>query len=357
MKDIHYGSIAFNNADSSYSGSHFKAVREAMFANPYQAIWGAKEAPALPVYDVSLASVLKGVLPFGQPWQFLKAAERTVDSAADLRWGDDGKGFRRLLHPNGVGLVGRWEIDVETPYSGYFKKGSQALLVGRYSTCCTETRRGHSRSLSLVGKLFPTTDANHPEALPTANFFTQQDLGGDYTAFINDVETRNAPDTTAWRRGAGLPILLLTGAVFLKADKEPGIRQLYEIAELDKPASEATQTPQFMRLTVAAGQPRIDGEALDFRDEVMAHIYDPGDATPKRQLVFNIEVADVGVTKGLPIFQRRLISAWRTIGKITFTEAVVSYNVDFVLHFNHPTWRNDRNDPASATRVAGRKVV
>jgi len=27
-----------------------------------------------------------------------------------------------------------------------------------------------------------------------------------------------------------------------------------------------------------------------------------------------------------------------------------------VIHFNHPTWRNDRNDPSTATRVNERKV-
>ena len=43
MKDIHYGSIAFDNEDSRYGGSHFTAVRDAMFANPYQPIWGAKD--------------------------------------------------------------------------------------------------------------------------------------------------------------------------------------------------------------------------------------------------------------------------------------------------------------------------
>jgi hypothetical protein len=29
---------------------------------------------------------------------------------------------------------------------------------------------------------------------------------------------------------------------------------------------------------------------------------------------------------------------------------VASYNGDFVIHFSHPTWRDDRNDPATATR-------
>jgi hypothetical protein len=105
------------------------------------------------------------------------------------------------LHPNGVCLTGQWRITEQTEYSGYFAKGSAALAIGRYSTCCTETRRGHTRSLSLVGKLFPTTDPNHPTPLRTANFITQQDIGGARTDFINDAELRNAPDTTASRRG------------------------------------------------------------------------------------------------------------------------------------------------------------
>jgi len=39
-----------------------------------------------------------------------------------------------------------------------------------------------------------------------------------------------------------------------------------------------------------------------------------------------------------------------------FDNAVASHNGDFVIHFSHPTWRNDRNDPTTATRVNGQKV-
>ena len=53
---------------------------------------------------------------------------------------------------------------------------------------------------------------------------------------------------------------------------------------------------------------------------------------------------------------RRTFRNWRSIGKLMFDNAVASYNGDFVIHFNHPTWRNDRNDPSTATRVNGRKV-
>ena len=356
MKTADYGSQALTDQDRAYNGSRFAEVRDAVFTNPYQQVWGLEGANPLPVYQVTLRSVLHGVLSFGKRYLFQQAVARTVDSHADLRWGANGKGFRRLLHPNGVCLTGRWQITEETEYSGYFRKGSEALVVGRYSTCCTETRRGHTRSLALVAKLFPTTDANHTQPLRTANFFTQQDIGGDNTDYINDAELRNAPDVHVRRRGGGVPILLVTGLVLNRVDKEAGERQLYQIAELGKPDNEPTRAPRFMRLLVASDQPKIDGDALDFRDEVMAQIFDRGDATPKRTLRFDIEITDDGSTHGPGFSQNVSFSNWRRIGQLTFDNAVASYNGDFVIHFNHPTWRTDRNDPTTATRVNERKV-
>jgi len=351
-----FGIEGITDADRAYRGSRFAEVRDALFANPYQKVWGRPGEPALPVYDVTLGSVLRGILPFTRPYLFHEATKRAVDSKADLRWGPDRKGYRRLLHPNGICLTGMWEIAEPSDYSGYFKRGSRALAVGRYSTCCTETRRGHARSLSLVGKLFPTVDPHHAEPLRTANFITQQDLGGEYTDYINDAETRNAPDTRAWRRGGAIPVLLVTGAVFQGVDRQPSQRQLYEIAELGKLPTEPTRTPEFMRLRVAANQPRIAGAALDFRDEIMAQIFDRGDPVPKRTLTYEIEVTDEGSTRGLPVFERRTFRNWCPLGTLTFDNAVASYNGDFVIHFGHPTWRNDRNDPLTTARVNGRKV-
>ncbi|HVI84891.1 MAG TPA: hypothetical protein VNA86_06230 [bacterium] len=352
--------VAFGEAvtpdDRAYYGSRFHDVREALFANPYQRVWGAPGEPPLPVYAVTLSSVLEGALRLGVGSFFRQATERAVDSAADLRWGADRRGFRRLLHPNGICLTGLWEVTEDTPYSGYFAGGSRALLVGRYSTCCTETRRGHIRSLSLVGKLFPTVDPDHVEPLRTASFITQQDIGGDSTDYINDAEFRNAPDTTVFRRGAGFGTLLVTGLVFGRVDKEPTIRQLYQIAELNKRPGTPTRAPAFMRLLVSVDQPRIEGDALDFRDEIMAQIFDKGDPTPKRTLTFHVEVTDDGTTGGTKLRERRTFSNWRRIGRLMFDDAVASYNGDCVIHFNHPTWRDDRNDPLTATRVNGRKV-
>src|SRR5262245_57752627 len=132
--------------DRTYVGSRYSEVVSAIFANPYQRVWGAAGEPALPVHKVTFRSVASGMVA---------ASERILDAAADLRWGPNRDGFRRLVHPNGVCLTGTWRIHERTAYSGYFTQGSVALIVGRYSTCCTETCRGNNRSLSLAGKLFP----------------------------------------------------------------------------------------------------------------------------------------------------------------------------------------------------------
>jgi hypothetical protein len=98
------------------------------------------------------------------------------------------------------------------------------------------------------------------------------------------------------------------------------------------------------------------GADLDFRDEIMAQIFDRGDPVPKRTLTFAIEVTDEGQTSGPALRERRTFQNWRRIGSLVFDDAVVSYNGDSIIHFNHPTWRQDRNNPATATRIAGRKV-
>jgi hypothetical protein len=356
MEPGFFGTEQVTDEDRAYRGSRFSEVRDAIFANPYQRVWGGTGEPPFPVYNVNLPGVLRGILPFGQPHFFRQAVARAVDAGSDLRWGTDSKGFRRIIHPNGACLTGSWEISEQTPYSGYFQRASRALVVGRYSTCCKETRRGHERSLSLVGKLFPTTDPGHSEPLRTANFITQEDIGGDRTDYINDAELRNAPNTTSWRRGLGVPVLLVEAIFFGKIDKEPTQRQLYQIAELGKPEGEPTRAPAFMRLLVDPAQPRIPGDALDFRDEIMAQIFDRGDPVAKRTLTFHIEVTDEGSTRGPNFLQRRSFAKWKRIGRLIFDNAVASYNGDFVIHFTHPTWRGDRNDPSTATRVNEHKV-
>lgn len=101
------------DASGPYAGSRFADVVDAITANPYQRVWGAAGEPALPVYEVTLRTVVGGLASFGFPKQFRADSMRTLDSPVDLRWGPDGNGFRRLVHPNGVCLTGRWTIDQE----------------------------------------------------------------------------------------------------------------------------------------------------------------------------------------------------------------------------------------------------
>jgi hypothetical protein len=345
-----------SDADQVYNGSRFSEVRDAIFANPYQKVWGGPNEPPLPVEKVTAFTALKGILHPSR-FPFLLASKDRIDSAADLFWGSDRKGRRRILHPNGVVLTGVWEITEETNYSGYFSTGSRGLIVGRYSACCSEPWRGYLRSLGHVGKIFPTMDPEHAEPLKPANFITQQDLGGDYSDYINDAATFSAPNTTAFRRKfSDVVVLLVSGVLFLIADRHVSLRQLYQIAELGKPPGQPTRSPTYIRFLPAPEQPRIEGEKLDVRDEVMAQIYNRGDPEPKRTLTFTIEVTDDGVTRGLPVYERRTFQNWRRIGRIVYDRAAPTHNGDYVLQFQHPTWRSDQNDPSTDTRVNGKKV-
>jgi hypothetical protein len=353
----YFGPEGLTKEDCQYTGSRYSEIREQLFANAYYLNDGIPEEP-LPVFGVTLGRVLRGVIPCAKRWLFRQAAGRAVDSPADMRWGSNRRGYRRLLHPNGICLFGRWKIDNHAPsqmYSGYFQPGREALIVARYSTCCTETRRGNTRSLALVGKLFPTDDESHSAPLRTANFITQENIGGAYSMSLQDAVLRNAPDTSPLRRGLDLPILLVTALVFRLTDREIDNRQLYEIAELGKPSDQPTSTPEFMQLKLTGGQPVIDGDNLDFRNEILKHIYAGGEPATVRPLSFDIEVTDGSRKRGLLSPKRDFLNKWNRIGTIEFHEAVASYNGDFVLHFRHPPWRADRNDPTTVMRYKHRE--
>ena len=337
-----------DDASENYAGSRYQDVRDAVFANPYQDRWGAAFQRGWPQRRVYLIDVLHR--------QFQNAAARTVDSSTDLRWGTDGLGFRRLIHPNGICLTGTWTIFEDNPYSGYFANGRKGLIIARVSSHGTRTMPGEPWSLSIVGKIYPTTNPQDRSLYRPANFFTQDNLGGSNAPRVTDVAYRTSPDVTISKRGIGVPVFARTGQVFGRVDREPTIRQLYPIAELGLRAGERPSVPRFIRLTASAGHLVINTE--DFRDEVMAHIYDPATAdrphVQQRTLDFNISVADDHRDVG-SLFSlrgtRRVISGWQRIGRLSFDAAVASYNGDFVLHFPHPPWRDVLTDPNSNTRT------
>ena len=355
--DAIFGAQGLTREDEAHRGSRFSDVKAAVFANPYQKIWGGTGEPPLPAYRTTNRSVYAGSLPGGRPPQFRLASIRALDSAADLRWGDDGRGFRRLVRPHGVCVTGVWEVTESTSYSGYFRNGARGLVIVRFSAGVTMTLRGRRRSYGAALKLFPTVDEHHAELLPTANVLLADDLGGSTATHLTEVSLTNAPHVTGFNRGNEIPVLLKEGIVFELVDRMATVRQVYPIAELGKAPSEPTRSPEFMRLQASSGQPVIDEE--DVRHEVLAHIFDRGDSRPKRVLSFDLAVSDRGKKSGFAFFprgQRQTIVNWETIGRVRFTDGVASYNGDFVIHFRHPTWRKDRNDPGTAMRQGGKKV-
>ena len=329
--------------DRQYSGSTFEEVRQAIFDNPYyQGAWGQPGQKPLPVETTGFWSLALGWLSLSKRFLFLDAARRTIESRADLRWGGpDRRGVLRLLHRNGVCLTGTWKITQETGYTGYFARGSRGLVIARYSSGLS-VYRGEPRTLSMVGKLYPGEDREQ-KSQPAA-FITQEVLGGSLTGRIRDSLLRNAPDVRPLGSRLSLGSFLLTAFTFFRADRRITVRQLYEIAELGKPSDTATVGPTYMQLAVVGPEVSGDDDTADFRDEVMAHIYRRGIREPQGKLTFEIQVSDTGTVRGL--LNKTIEGAnWRTIGTISFDEAVVSYNGDRVIHFHHPKWRNDQNNP------------
>jgi hypothetical protein len=93
MEKEHFGVEQITEEDRVYDGSRYREVRDAIFANPYQKVWGGADEAPLPKCEVTLSSVVRGLLPFGRRYLLRQASERTVDSRADLRWGRTGKDF------------------------------------------------------------------------------------------------------------------------------------------------------------------------------------------------------------------------------------------------------------------------
>jgi|SRR6266851_9593442 len=73
MKQEYFGTESITDEDRGYNGSRFAEVRDALFANPYQELWGRDGQGPLPIYQVTLSSVLRGILSFGSRYLFQQA--------------------------------------------------------------------------------------------------------------------------------------------------------------------------------------------------------------------------------------------------------------------------------------------
>ena len=282
----------------------FASVWNQVASNPYK---------VLPQYKISLGRLTS----WGRDI-ILEDANRTLQEHADIL-----PSFEKLAHPNGICMEGTWEIYKENPYSGYFKNHSKALIIARASSALSNTKSEEIRSFGFAGKLFPTTNKKQINSENTANFFLIDDLGGTDALHYTDVTLTNEPKTSINSEVLkNIFYALKLASTFGKVDKNPAIRQLYEISELGEKNKKNIITPKWMKVEAKAGQ---TVEAEDFRDELRI--------TTKQKKVFLISVASKEDSQGT--------KAWQTIGSITFNSSVASTSCDKRLHFHHPKWRDD----------------
>lgn len=284
----------------------------------YTEVWDAAtdgEYAALPAYKVTTASFFD----FLQD-KLQKAASRTLTNEADVL-----PPFRKLLHANGVCLAGTWKITEDSPYSGYFAKGSEGLIIARASAALSETRLGQKRSFGLAGKIFPTLDPT--EQVKTANFFVIDSLGGSFIPNFRDTALTN--DISLVRLGpANAPNILVAAAAgrALKAAEDalgggnPTVRQLYPIAELGLNDPKAAVTPRLIRIQA---EPGLRARFEDFREELLRAV-----SGSSLRLSIEVSTPEPG-SEGV----------WTKLGTIDLTDASASLGCDSKVHFAHPPWR------------------
>jgi hypothetical protein len=302
------GSPGMTYEDLDYQGSTFDEVWSQVTSDPYG---------ELPHYRVTVTSFFHYFTN-----RLLSASRRTLNSHADIRpW------FPKLLHPNGICMAGRWHITEENPYSGYFRAGSEGMIIARASTALSETRQDQYRVFALAGKIYPTTNRYHFDLLRPANFVVIEDLGGRLRRHYLDAEQTNDIIGISVRPSSVFqgPLAFTVASSFARADETFDVtqtleRQLYPIAELAEDGP--TVAPRWMKITGAQDTPRVD--RLDFRDELAIEGYPEG-------ILFDISVADEGTRLGP--------KRWHRIGYIHITETVASDSCDHRLHFHHPRFR------------------
>jgi hypothetical protein len=309
--------LVLTMASSLSFGQNAKAS-EKYLPSQFNDVWDqvASDEYELPENEISFSSL------FSWGKSLIKeAADRTLNSRVDVL-----DQFNKLAHPNGVCLRGEWLIDKPNRYSGYFKEGSQALIIARASTAMSATKKGDFRAFGLAGKLFPTINPDHERKYLTANFFVVDDLGGTKADHYTDVAMTNEPPASKTSTVLkNILYALKLATTFGDADENPGIRQVYEIAELGEKNIFKAVVPKWMKIQAAPGQ-TVDED--DFRDELNVDQYNG-------QLQFQILVASVQNDEG--------VKNWKQIGKIIFKKSVVSNSCDHRLHFHHPKWKSNLN--------------
>ncbi|MFM8316712.1 MAG: hypothetical protein ACKOA8_20720 [Deltaproteobacteria bacterium] len=280
----------------------FKEVWSATLEGPYASL------PEHPVTNASFFEAGVNVLK--------KSAERTLNNSSDVL-----PYFQKWVHPIGICFSGTWTITEKNPYTGYFAKGSQGLIIVRASEALGQPLKGDYRSFGFAGKLFPTLDPNAKTSYSTANFFTVDDLGGTLADSYLELPKLNEPATSFHLSSLfSFPMITTILNAFSAADKNPGIRPVHAIAELGMENPRSALAPHWMMIQPVS-QTTFSETPEDFRNELRLHRF------ANQSLKFRILVAEQGA------------SEWSTIGKIELNQEALAQGCDHRLHFAHPKSR------------------
>jgi hypothetical protein len=284
--------------------SKFSDIEHLLEQTPYD---------VMPFYEVNYKNLFQNGINLIE-----RAAKRAIFDASDIL-----PQFKKLVHANGICLIGKWRITEQNPYSGLFKKNTKSLIIGRASTTLSNTKRGEIRGFGFAGKIFPTLNRN--QSVKTANFFLIDNLGGTYTSHYSDAQMTNEPKTFpsfSFSIFGMASLALEIGRAFGLADKNSGIRQLYPISEPNLLNGETIKTPKWM---MAQGlTEETNSEEIDFRSEIIEHINING------QLTMNIFVAENEINGK---------KDWKKIGQMEFNRSFLSQECDQQLHFQHPIFK------------------
>ena len=266
-----------------YDGSTFSEVKAVAFSGPYA---------ELPHH--------RGLRPGRFVRFFNDSARNLIDRRDILPWYD------KLIHANGICHTGKWQIDTDSRYTGYFAKGSEGLLITRASVAGNRLNAHDRRAFGIAGKVFPTMDPDRK--VKPGNFVTVSSLSGTRNKQITDYAPTNRPKV-----GLDPAANLVNRVIFRLMDTRPGWRRLHPISALGVPRDGDVVTPDLMMLKIADGTPKV--HTHDFRDELRIEHY------PERKLVYTINVKDF------------YDPAWTRIGSIELTDDAVAEGGDKRLHF------------------------
>ncbi|BBD70552.1 hypothetical protein NIES4072_69190 [Nostoc commune NIES-4072] len=267
-----------------YDGSTYNEVKEVGFSGPY--------GQPLPYHEGL------GITKF---LQFLNDSARNMFDKRDIR-----PYYDKLIHANGVCCSGIWRISEDSPYTGYFAKGSEGLVFARLSVAGAGIKRGDRRAFGIAGKVYPTLNPN--EKVKPGNFVTVDYLTGIKTKHITDTELTNFPSV-----GLDIGANLVNRIIFRLMDKRPGFRQLFPISTLALAPGSKVVTPDQFMLRVMEGTVKIDAE--DFRDELRLEKY------PDHKLVYTINVKNFNEKE------------WTKLGVIEFNDYSICEGCDKRIHF------------------------